>query len=399
MFKIIFFFILSLQLGCTNPSKDSPNQLTKDSTRNATTIVHHHGSFVKNYGTGHNNPLFAFVGEKISIEPLPYKQGSMDNGFKAKFAIIKKIYGSFPEDTIEFLVYDHYGTPAFSNFKNVLLYVSADSGIYYHQKYLYNDVYQTKDGRWAGTYADDDYAHTYNKRTKIRPVKIEFAEKVGYPLELTDTEGNQLVFSVTEPFYKKVGDSAIAVYGNYAEDLFDLKKTGVLTARELFKATAQQEEDEVEASQPEPRKTPPSADDLKFLAFWKRFTVAVKQPGLKNFREIALDSLIVCGNLISTGNFIDKCFNEVIDDEVRKRIIDKTKLEYEISEVEFSHLLTSDSRKNIRRTGNQYRMREMLVTRSTKNDNPPTIRFDFIETKKGYRLYKIDHHWAKDCCE
>ena len=41
----------------------------------------------------------------------------------------------------------------------------------------------------------------------------------------------------------------------------------------------------------------------------------------------------------------------------------------------------------------------MLVTRSTKNNNPPTVRFDFIETKKGYRLYGIDHHWFKECCQ
>ena len=95
----------------------------------------------------------------------------MDKGFKAKYAILEKVYGNFPYDTIEFVAYDHYGIPPFSKFKNVLLYVGADSGTYYHENYLYNDVYKTKSGRWAGSYAGD-YKHACNKHTKIKPVKI-----------------------------------------------------------------------------------------------------------------------------------------------------------------------------------------------------------------------------------
>ncbi len=196
-----------------------------------------------------------------------------------------------------------------------------------------------------------------------------------------------------------MGDSAIAVYGNFVEALFDLKKSGVFTARGLFEPTAEQEEDMVESWQPEAPKTPPDADDLKFMAFWKTFVASVKDPGLTEFRNIALDSLMICGNLLSTGNFIDKCFAEVIDEEVRKRIIDRTKLEYTSADVEFANLFTSHARKEIIRVHNEYRFRQVLVTRSTKNNNPPTVCFDFIETKKGYRLFAIDHSWFKDCCQ
>jgi hypothetical protein len=87
----------------------------------------------------------------------------------------------------------------------------------------------------------------------------------------------------------------------------------------------------------------------------------------------------------------------MIDDEVRKRIVDKTKLEYTLTEIEFYNLLTSQVKKEILKSGDSFRLREMLVTKSTKNNNPPTICFDFIETKKGYRLYEITHHWFKDC--
>jgi hypothetical protein len=391
--QVISVFIVTILLGCGNQSGGTPN-INKTST-----LVDTPRSLVKNYGVKDTTRLFAFVGEKISVDSLPSKQNSFDNGFKAKYVILKKVYGSFPEDTIEFVAYDHYGTPAFSKFKNILLFVSADRGTYYHQKYMYNDVYKTKDGRWAGTYASDDYEHSYNKHTKIKPAKIEFAGKVSFPIKMVDEEGRQLEFSYPKPYFKTVGDSAFAVYGNYVEDLVTLKNEGTLTARGLFKASAQQEEDMVEASQPEPRKRPPTSDDLKFLMFWNDFVASLNEPGLKSFRQIALDTLYVCDQLLPADKFIDKCFNQVIDDEVRKRIVDKTKLEYTFTGVEFYNLLTSQVKKEIRKTGDSYRLREMLVTRSTKNNNPPTIYFDFVETKKGYRLYEISHHWFKDCCK
>ena len=384
---------MTLLLGCGSQSGDT-NNINKTSA-----LVDTPRSFVKNYGVNDTTRLFAFVGEKISVDPLPHTQGSMDNGFKAKYVILKKVYSNFPQDTIEFVAYDHYGTPPFSKFKNVILYVSADSGTYYHQKYMYNDVYKTKDGRWAGSYASDDYEHANNKHTKIKPVKIEFAEKVSLPTKIVDEEGRQLEFSYPKPYFKTVGDSAFPVYGNYVEDLVALKKTGTLTARGLFEATAQQEEDMVEASQPEPRKIHPTANDLKFLTFWDDFVASLKEPGLKNFKVFALDSLMICDKLLSTDNFINKCFSEVIDDEVQKRISDRTKLDYTSDDVEFTNLFSFAARKEIIKIGKNYRFRQMLVTRSTKNNNPPEVVFNFIETKKGYRLYGIDHHWFKECCK
>jgi hypothetical protein len=89
----------------------------------------------------------------------------------------------------------------------------------------------------------------------------------------------------------------------------------------------------------------------------------------------------------------------VIDEEVRKRIVDKTKLEYTSREVEVYNLLTTQVKNEIIKIGGTCRLREMLVTRSTKNDHPPTIYFGFIETKKGYKLYEIGHHWSQECCQ
>lgn len=191
-------------------------------------------SFVKNYGISDNARLFAFVGKKISVSPIPTPEHSMDNAFAATYAILKTVYGDFDEDTISFVVYDHYGWPAFAKYRHVLLYVSADSGTYYHQKYLYNAVYLTKDGQWAGPYVPGDYEQDETGAERIEPKIVPFAQRVAYPLRSPDRGGISVAWKYPAPYYRQEGDSAIAIYGNYAEELFDLKLRGVLKARGVF---------------------------------------------------------------------------------------------------------------------------------------------------------------------
>jgi hypothetical protein len=229
--------ILAFLLGCSSPSNQTNKpafQKGRTSISKAPEPVDTPRSFVRNYGVNDNNPLFAFVGEKIWVEPLPSKLYSFDNGFKAKYAVLQKVFGDFPSDTIEFVAYDHYGIPPFSKFNHVLLYVSSDSGTYYQQKYMFNDVYKTREGRWAGSYADD-YEHEYNEKTKVKPMKIDFAQTVYYPTKIIDEEGRTLTRIFSTPYFQTHGDSAIAKYGNYVEDLFILKRDGYLTARKIFK--------------------------------------------------------------------------------------------------------------------------------------------------------------------
>ena len=228
--------IASLLVSCnglTNKQKDDISQTDSLAQKEKSKEAGNLNDFVKNYN-GENNRLFVFVGHKISVDDLPNRKGSMDGSFKAKYLVTQKVFGDFSNDTIEFVAYDHYGIPAFSKYEDVLLFVSADSGTYYHQKYQYNDVYKTKDGRWAGAYAWDDFEHEYNKKTKIKPVKIDFAKTVYYPLKMVTEQGDTLKRNLPKPYFKKVGDSAIAIYGNYINDLFILKRDGVLTARKIF---------------------------------------------------------------------------------------------------------------------------------------------------------------------
>ncbi len=224
----------TLLWGCNGQTNNQQSVTSKTDTtiqKSKLKVKDNPRDFIKNYN-GENNKLFVFVGQKISVDELPYREGSMDGGFKAKYLVLQKVNGNFSHDTIEFVAYDHYGIPPFSEFKNVLLFVSADRGLYYHQKYMYNDVYLTKEGKWAGSYAKQDYGHEYNKNTKVKPIKIEFAKEVSYDIKNMEKADIQVHFP--EPYYKNSRNRAIAIYGNYVDELFILKRDGYLTAREIF---------------------------------------------------------------------------------------------------------------------------------------------------------------------
>jgi len=124
-----------------------------------------------------DNKLFVFVGEKLEITELPHIPESLDNSIKAKYRILQRVYGNFDKDTIEFTAYDHVGRFHFTEFKNALLYVSEFEGKLYHEKYQYDPVFKTRDGRWAGPYSND-YRHEYNVNTTVKPEKIDFADEV-----------------------------------------------------------------------------------------------------------------------------------------------------------------------------------------------------------------------------
>ncbi|MBK7691933.1 MAG: hypothetical protein IPJ31_12745 [Bacteroidetes bacterium] len=159
-----------------------------------------------------NNTLIAFVGEKLELNDLPHEKNQMDRGFKAKYKVLQMVYGIYLGDTIEFTVYDHYGIPYFSEFKNVLLFVSEYKGQYYHQKYEFYDVYRTKNNRWASPHKEGHYYHPNNVRTSVKPEKIIFEEK---------------------PIKQLISDG-FPIDGNYVEELFRLSKDGVLTSCGLF---------------------------------------------------------------------------------------------------------------------------------------------------------------------
>ena len=191
--------------------------------------------------------LYAFVGKKISIEEFhpEKKEGQiiMDNAFKLKYEIIEEVFGHQTIDTIEFVAYDHYGKPPFSKYDFVLLYLSqSKDGSWYHQKYMYDNVYLTKDKKWAGPINNYDYNHPDNTNEKPLLVELKFDKEVSFTLptkeaneDMTENELNKLIndYFPKERYELKDGKAYLRK-GYYLKELFELKKYGVLHARGIF---------------------------------------------------------------------------------------------------------------------------------------------------------------------
>jgi hypothetical protein len=206
--------------------------------------------------------LYIFVGEKIKIKEIVRKEeppvktdeiktsiSSDSNGeftteevtiqfyheYKAKYKILKNVYGDLEMDTIEFKAYDHFGTPDFSKYKYVLLYVTKHNGEFYHIRHEYSALYKTKDNRWAGTYSPDYFYpdNPYAQNTKIKPELIDFKSDV--VIDIKNYSNDEIIKWFPEPYFKIKKNKAIAIYGNYIEDIVQLEKDGVLKELENYK--------------------------------------------------------------------------------------------------------------------------------------------------------------------
>jgi len=180
-----------------------------------------------------NNHLFVFVGEKIEVKELKQDEDSWDGKFYARYKILQKVYGDYDGEFIEFTAYDHYGVPAFSNYENCLLFVSKHNNKFFQEKYQYYDVYKTKSNRWAGRYSVPDFGRDGGECYGVKPEKIDFQEPVSFLFSKMENQ-QEIDCWFPQPYYKLDSAKATAVYGNYIEDLFIIKKKGVLAYRGLF---------------------------------------------------------------------------------------------------------------------------------------------------------------------
>ncbi len=199
-------------------------------------------------GQTKKDSLLVFVGQKISVisspEVIPndtiIQDGDtlisvttgMDSRFLCRYKILNILNGYYKLDTISFYAYDHYGIPAFSEFNTVLLFVTPNNNKYYHQKYQYFDVYLADNGYWASLYAAGDYNHPFKNEISVKPELIKFKEEVSYPIDKLSNDDIQQWYP--KPYYKIEKGKAIAVYGNYIEDLFRLKQQTILKARGIY---------------------------------------------------------------------------------------------------------------------------------------------------------------------
>ena len=292
-----------------------------------------------------NNNLLVFVGELIQCVELPQDEGSMDAKFKATFKIIQTVYGEYALDSIEFVAYDHYGVPAFSKYKNSLMFVTKHGDQYFHEKYQYRDVYKTKNGKWAGTVwcsHDDSIIIPH-------PKKIDFKDDVYFPAMHKDKFGDDEDFPCGEPYYKSKDDKKIPVYGNYIEELFLEKKNGVLAARGLFRDTSKPMEiidkglgiDEV-------TRYKPNKEEERFTKSYEELFQSIIKRNLKKFKSLSLDKINVMNSVVLNSNLSDSTFNILFRENMLKKYPDFISFSGYWSKTNMSNLLDDQLEKEVK---------------------------------------------------
>ena len=166
MRNYIFIFLLISLFGCSTP-KQFTDYYMEDNQVNLFAFVGKKISII-NF-----NPNTEQIGEKvynsISGDTLVQKSHIMDFGYRCKYLIVKNVFNNPKVDTIDFVTYDHYGRPAFSEFENVLLYVSknAKGNYFFHQKYQFDYLKKNRKGIF--------YGYTYDR--KVTKKRVLFKNK------------------------------------------------------------------------------------------------------------------------------------------------------------------------------------------------------------------------------
>ena len=210
-------------------------------------------SLTSAFGQTRKDSLIVFIGEKIDVKYSPEEKKespvdtiiegndtsymrhvsiSMDSRYIAKYKILQLVHGSYKTDTIEFLAFDHYGEPAFSKYQTVLLFVSNCNGKLYHEKYQYFKLYKAENGKWASPYPSGDYNHPFKDSITVKPEKITFKDDVSFPVDKLTNEDRKTWYP--KPYYEIKKGRAIAIYGNYVDQLFILKQQTILKARGIY---------------------------------------------------------------------------------------------------------------------------------------------------------------------
>jgi hypothetical protein len=182
--------------------------------------------------------LYVFIGKKIKIWQSPSSYcnvGSLSSRVLSKYLVVKNIYGDFKKDTIQFTTYPPHSSPirqnynpfksGFSEYDYCLMYVLEYKDELLQTRYVFDDVYMTKEGKWATPLKPKGLYNTISPDL-FKPEKINFITPIEF--EYQDVFFKQMKENFSEA-YTTISDGKIIVdYGYYVENLFEIRKAGVL---------------------------------------------------------------------------------------------------------------------------------------------------------------------------
>ena len=137
--------------------------------------------------------------------------------------------------------------------------------------------------------------------------------------------------------------------------------------------------------------------DSALLEVWSDFQLAASTKDLLQFRRLSLDSLNTCDSTMSTNKFIKKCYNEVFDTTLLRKITIPT----EINQINVSMELGYFSKsilENADFKGDAITLKQFQLVKELTPDGGWIITFDFIKTKQGYKFFGCGSYGGAICC-
>jgi hypothetical protein len=185
-------------------------------------------------GTDSGVNLIAFVGRRIEVreverEPKP-GEWFLDAEYLLRYEVLEVVFGTYTRKKIEFSSYIHTGPPAFKTHEYGLIYVSKVRGRFVQQKYLFQPVYPTADGRWAGCGDPYDGGHWSGGGVKAEPINF----KPAVVFDIRNVPAFVLERKYPLPLFRYENDTAVCLMGNYPDALFRVMKEGILTSSGVF---------------------------------------------------------------------------------------------------------------------------------------------------------------------
>jgi hypothetical protein len=126
------------------------------------------------------------------------------------------------------------------------------------------------------------------------------------------------------------------------------------------------------------------SSDSAFLDYWTRFIDIVKNMNVQIFKEMSLDSIECDGKVKSFNDFTHSYFQKVFDSNLRSRLNDNTKIDFNDFEIEDDalkkyHLAKGKIISNI--------IKKASITKNDKYpDGPIVIVLEFVKTDLGYKF-------------
>jgi hypothetical protein len=178
--------------------------------------------------------LIALVGRKIEARYVEPKSGPprFDGEYFLRYEVLQVVCGSYQKKEISFSSYVHIGRPPFLDHEYGLVYVSKEGERWVQQKYLFQPVYPTADGRWAGCGDPYDGGYIHGSGVKAEPIK--FKPPVLFDIRNVPEFVRERKFPL--PLFRYENETAVCLMGNYPDALFRVMKEGFLTARGVFRS-------------------------------------------------------------------------------------------------------------------------------------------------------------------